>query len=79
MNIYRLMIYRNERLLGYFESAVPWAREAVAEIQAGLVQMEGVRFELLEGFDERRLVESTPHGVQLLYSEPVFRPIPLDA
>ncbi len=78
MKIYRLMIYRHDRLLGHFESAVPWAREAVAEIRASLVQMDDVRLELLEGYDERRVVESTPHGVRLLYSEPLFRPIPLD-
>nr|WP_198983884.1 cytoplasmic protein [Herbaspirillum sp. ASV7] len=79
MNAYRLMIYQHERLLGHFESTAPWAREAVAELHRQLGPMEGFRLELLEGHDERRLVESTPHGVRLLYSELLFRPIALDA
>ncbi|WP_299531620.1 cytoplasmic protein [uncultured Herbaspirillum sp.] len=77
MKHYRLMIYQHDRLLGHFDSDLPWSREAVAQMVAHLQPVAGMRLELLEAHDERRAVESSPQGVRLLYSVPIFRPVPL--
>lgn len=72
MQKYRLTIQHHGRLLGHFESDVPWAREAVRSI-AGCLGELGYDLELQVAEGERRLLESTPEGVRLLGSEPLFR------
>ncbi|WP_232243855.1 MULTISPECIES: cytoplasmic protein [Pseudomonas] len=66
------MINSSDRLLGHFESATPWAHEAVQEI-ARCLAGAGYSVELLVADSERRLLESGPDGVRVLYSEPVFK------
>lgn len=72
MQTYRLIIQRHGQLLGHFESAVPWAREAVQSI-AGCLGELGYSLELQVADGERRLLESTPQGIRLLSGEPLFR------
>lgn len=76
MKTYRLVIRNRERLLGHFESSTPWSEESVKEIASRLTEQDGYRLELLIAYDERRLVESTPQGVRVLSSEPLFKPAP---
>lgn len=78
MQKYRLTIQHHGRLLGHFESDVPWAREAVRAI-AGCLGELGYDLELQVAEGERRLLESSPAGIKLLASEPLFRPVALDA
>ncbi len=72
MNRYRLMINSNDRLLGHFESATPWAHDAAQEI-ARCLAAAGYDLELLVADSERRLLESGPDGVRVLHSEPIFK------
>ncbi len=76
MQKYRLTIQRHGQLLGHFDSDLPWAREAVRAIAESL---DGQDFDLeLQVADsERRLLESSPAGIKVLASEPLFRPMPL--
>lgn len=76
MQKYRLIIQRHGQLLGHFESDVPWARDAVRAI-AGCLGELGYGLELQVADGERRLLESTPGGIRLLGSEPLFRPAAL--
>ncbi|MFS2122719.1 cytoplasmic protein [Pseudomonas sp. Pseusp97] len=78
MHKYRLIIHRHGQLLGHFDSDLPWARDAVRAIAQSL---DGQHFDLeLQVADsERRLLESSPAGLKVLASEPLFRPVPLDA
>lgn len=76
MNRYRLMISRDGRLLGHFESATPWAHDAAQEIARCLAGVD-YDLELLVADSERRLLESGPEGVRGLHSEPIFKSIPL--
>lgn len=77
MKTYRLVIHQQDRLFGHFESSTPWSAEAVKAIAACLNQCEGYRLELLAAYDERRLIESRPEGLRVLYSELLFKPSPL--
>ncbi|NQD94344.1 cytoplasmic protein [Pseudomonas sp. CrR25] len=72
MNRYRLMVHRNTKLLGHFESATPWAQEAVQDI-ARCLSKAGYDLELLVADSERRLLESGPEGIRILHSEPLFK------
>ncbi|MCP8467056.1 cytoplasmic protein [Pseudomonas sp. ZM23] len=78
MQKYRLIIQRHGQLLGHFDSDVPWAREAVRTIVECL-GAQGYDLELRVAEGERRLLESTPEGIRLLGSEPLFRPASLEA
>lgn len=72
MNRYRLMVRRDTRLLGHFESAVPWAQDAVQDIAQCLTEA-GYDLELLVADSERRLLDSSPDGIRILHSEPIFK------
>ena len=76
MQKYRLIIQRHGQLLGHFDSDLPWARDAVRAIVDAL---DGHGFDLeLQGADsERRLLESSPAGIKVLASEPLYRPLAL--
>lgn len=77
MQIYRLNIHRHGKFLGHFESGTAWSLEAVSDIAERLVEADGYRLELMAAKDERRLLESGPDGVRVLYSAPVFVTTPL--
>jgi len=77
MQKYRLIIQRHGQLLGHFDSDLPWAREAVQSI-AGCLGELGYGLELMVADGERRLLESSPSGIKLLASEPLYRPMPLE-
>ena len=77
MQIHRLIIHRNERLLGHFDSDVPWSLEAVQDIAARLPEADGYRLELLVASGERRILESSPSGVRVLASDPLLTPATL--
>ena len=77
MHIYRLIIRRHDRLLGYFESSTPWSREAVEDIAARLGSDDGYHLELLIADGERRLLESSPDGIRVLSIEYRFKSVAL--
>lgn len=77
MQKYRLIIHRHGQLFGYFDSDQPWAREAVRAIAASLGG-QGYELELQVADGERRLLESSPTGIKVLASEPLYRPAALD-
>ncbi|MGE9763040.1 cytoplasmic protein [Pseudomonas sp. PDM20] len=76
MHKYRLTIQRHGQLLGHFDSDLPWARDAVRAIAESLGGQD-FNLELQVADSERRLLESSPAGVKVLASEPLFRPVPL--
>ncbi|MBG6290150.1 cytoplasmic protein [Pseudomonas nitroreducens] len=77
MQKYRLIIQRHGRLLGHFDSDLPWANEAVSSIACCLGEL-GYGLELLVADSERRLLESSPEGIKVLSSVPLYRPLALD-
>ncbi|MBD9500842.1 cytoplasmic protein [Pseudomonas sp. BGr12] len=76
MHKYRLIIQRHGQLLGHFDSDLPWARDAVRAIAESLGGQD-FDLELQVADSERRLLESSPAGIKVLASEPLFRPVPL--
>ncbi|QEY71442.1 cytoplasmic protein [Pseudomonas denitrificans (nom. rej.)] len=76
MHKYRLTIQRHGQLLGHFDSDLPWARDAVRAIAESLGGQD-FDLELQVADSERRLLESSPAGIKVLASEPLFRPVPL--
>ncbi|MCC2957569.1 cytoplasmic protein [Massilia sp. IC2-477] len=78
MSVYRINIWRHGKLLGHFESATPWARDAARELAALLGAAREYRLEYLAARDERRLIESGPAGMRLVSSEPVFEAATLE-
>ncbi|MBD9629293.1 cytoplasmic protein [Pseudomonas sp. T] len=76
MQKYRLTIQRHGQLLGHFDSDLPWARDAVRAIAESLGGQD-FDLELQVADSERRLLESSPAGIKVLASEPLFRPVPL--
>lgn len=79
MKAYRLVISRHGRLLGQFDSETPWAGEAIRDLLQRLPAGDGYRTELFVAHDERRLLESGPHGLIVLGREPLFQPVTLAA
>ncbi|AGI24724.1 hypothetical protein H681_14270 [Pseudomonas sp. ATCC 13867] len=77
MQKYRLTIQRHGQLLGHFDSDLPWARDAVRAI-ADALGGQGFVLELQVADGERRLLESSPAGIKLLASEPLYRPMALE-
>jgi hypothetical protein len=76
MQKYRLIIQRHGQLLGHFDSDLPWARDAVRAI-AETLGGQAFDLELQVADSERRLLESSPAGIKVLASEPLFRTIPI--
>jgi len=76
MQKYRLIIQRHGQLLGHFDSDLPWAKDAVRHIAACLGEL-GYGLELQVADSERRLLESSPAGIKVLASEPLYRPADL--
>lgn len=76
MHKYRLTIQRHGQLLGHFDADLPWARDAVRAIAESLGGQD-FDLELQVADSERRLLESSPAGIKVLASEPLFRPVPL--
>ncbi|UUT22917.1 cytoplasmic protein [Pseudomonas sp. T8] len=72
MNKFRLIVRKSDKLLGHFESDTPWAADAVQDISRCLSEA-GYTLELLIADGERRLLESGPKGIQVLYSETIFK------
>ncbi|MEP9319584.1 cytoplasmic protein [Pseudomonas sp. LABIM340] len=77
MQKYRLIIQRHGQLLGQFDSDLPWARDAVRAIAESLGGQD-FDLELQVADSERRLLESSPAGIKVLASEPLFRRMPLE-
>lgn len=77
MHKYRLIIQRHGQLLGHFDSDLPWARDAVRAIAESLGGQD-FDLELQVADSERRLLESSPAGIKVLASEPLYRPMALD-
>lgn len=78
MQKYRLIIQRHGQLLGHFDSNLPWARDAVRAIAESLGGQD-FDLELQVADSERRLLESSPSGIKVLASEPLYRPMPLES
>jgi len=72
MPVYRLVIKRDGRLIGHFESTAASALDDSRDIAARLPAKDGYQLSLLVADGERRLLESTPQGIRLLASESVF-------
>jgi len=70
------MVRRDTKLLGHFESAAPWAQDAVHEIARCLTDAN-YSFELLVADSERRLLDSGPEGIRIVHSEPIFKSVTL--
>lgn len=79
MKAYRLVISRHGRLLGQFESETPWADDAIRDLLQRLPARDGYRTELFVAHEERRLLESGPHGLKVLCREPLFQSLPITA
>lgn len=77
MQTHRLIIHHHDRLWGHFDSSVPWSLQAVQDLAARLPEADGYRLELLVSRGEQRLLESSPDGVRVLYSNPLFIPVTL--
>ncbi len=75
MKIYRIVVRQDGRLLGHFESEVPWALEAISIVEAEFAKNPGFQFERLVAEEERRLIQAGPEGVRVLNRELVFKPI----
>lgn len=78
MQKYRLIIQRHGQWLGHFDSDAPWAKEAVRSI-AGCLGELGYGLELQVADSERRWLESSPSGIKVLASEPLYRPMALES
>lgn len=76
MPVYRLVIKRDGRLIGHFESTAASALDDSRDIAARLPAKDGYQLSLLVAEGERRLLESTPHGIRLLASENLYTPTP---
>ncbi|RFA27330.1 cytoplasmic protein [Alkalilimnicola ehrlichii] len=77
MTAYRLVIWRNDRLLGQFETEVPWAREAIRDMLKRLPTNEGYRVKAFIAHDEQRILASAQAGMKLLGRELIFQELPL--
>lgn len=71
MKMYRLIIRKNGRLVGCFESSTPSA-EASAREMYRVLESHNYQLDIQVAREERRIFESTPHGLKLLSSEPIF-------
>ncbi len=76
MPVYRLVIRRDGRLIGHFESTAASALDDSRDIAARLPAKDGYQLSLLVAEGERRLLESTPQGIRLLASENLYAPVP---
>ncbi|MBO1015820.1 cytoplasmic protein [Achromobacter sp. SD115] len=72
MPVYRLIIKRDGRLIGHFESTAASALDDSRDIAARLPAKDGFQLSLMVADGERRLLESTPQGIRLLAAEHVF-------
>lgn len=72
MRTYRLVIHQHGRLLGQFDSATPWARDAVAVLAARLPESHGFELELLVAEEERRILDVHQGQIRVLCAEPQF-------
>lgn len=70
--MHRLIIQRNGRLLGHFDSDTPWAAEAVSEVATQFSTSDGFHLTYQVARDERRIVESSSQGVRVLSVEHLF-------
>ncbi|KAF0814873.1 hypothetical protein IGB42_00929 [Andreprevotia sp. IGB-42] len=73
MQKYRLIIWRHDEMLGFFETETPRAREAVDQILQHLPSREGFRVEVQTAQGERRILESGPDGLRVLGTETLFK------
>ncbi|WP_343651317.1 hypothetical protein [Stenotrophomonas sp.] len=71
MTVYRLNLYRGDRLLGHFETGTATGREDLRELVDRL--SVDYRVETLASYDEKRLVEASAEGIKVLYRELQFR------
>ena len=78
MQTFRLIIHRQDKLLGHFDSDAPWAAEAIRALSDTLTGA-GYDLELLVATSERQLLESSPEGIRVLSREPIFKAVPLDS
>lgn len=78
MQTFRLIIHRQDKLLGHFDTDAPWAAEAIRALSDTLTDA-GYDLELLAATSERQLLESSPEGIRVLSREPIFKAVPLDS
>ncbi|MGY6270597.1 cytoplasmic protein [Achromobacter denitrificans] len=76
MPVYRLVIKRNGRLVGHFETTAASTLDDCIDIASRLPSQDGYRLDIQVADGERRLLESTPAGIRLLASEILFRALP---
>ncbi|MCY1306563.1 cytoplasmic protein [Achromobacter agilis] len=76
MPVHRLVIMRNGRLVGHFESTAASTLADSKEIASRLPPADGYQVSLQVAAGERRLLESSPAGIRLLASETLFKSVP---
>lgn len=73
MSGYRLIVHRNDVLLGHFDSDGPQARQHLQTIAATLPAAEGFQLQWQQAVGEQRLLSSGPDGINVLGSTLVYR------
>lgn len=73
MSGYRLIVHRNDVLLGRFDSDGPQARQHLQTIAATLPAAEGFQLQWQQAVGEQRLLSSGPQGLRVLSSEAVYQ------
>ena len=79
MTLYRVTVWRNERLRCQIDADTPWAREAMADVAARFAPGDGYRLELAVATEERRLLSAQGGRIDVIAREPLLQPLALDA
>ncbi len=69
---HRIDIFKDGALWGALHIDHPQSDAALSEM-LGLLRTQGYTCRVMQASGERRLLESTPAGVSLLFREPIFQ------
>lgn len=78
LQTFQLVVRKDDRLLGHFESSAPWSKEAVQAVASALNAAQGFELQFLIATDEKRIVESGPSGIKVLAREYIFKPYEME-
>ena len=74
MHSYRLVVRREGRTVGHFETTGMNALEDACRARTMFENESGCQCELWVADSERRILESSPQGMKILASEMSYRP-----
>lgn len=74
MHSYRLVVRREGRTVGHFETTGMNALEDACRARTMFENDSGCQCELWVADSERRILESSPQGMKILASEKCYRP-----